>query len=116
MSLILTTTERVPGWRHQVLGLLIEQEIVGMNVARDVLAKIKDFFGGTVHSYDQPIKDGLSRCLARIRTRAEEAGGDALVSMQVSLTPVPFNKMTMVQVCIYGTAVRFVAEDPVCDA
>ncbi|MEW6542490.1 MAG: heavy metal-binding domain-containing protein [Nitrospirota bacterium] len=105
-SIWLLTTETIPGRHYEILGLLIEQEIIGLNVARDLFAQVKDFFGGRVGSYDAPIRAGMTDCFERLKQRAKEAGGDAVVGLRVSLMPVPFKKMTMLQICAYGTAVR----------
>lgn len=107
MHIPMTTIEHLPGQAYEALGFLVEQELLGLSVARDLLAKIKEFFGGRVHSYDEPIQKGLRRCLDRLAARAAQAGGHAIIGLRLAITPVPFKHMTMMQVCIYGTAIRF---------
>jgi uncharacterized protein YbjQ (UPF0145 family) len=118
MTVWLASIDQLPPHAYEVLGLVVEQEMVGLNVARDWLARIADLLGGRTRAYDQPLRESLLACLNRLAARVQAADGHALIGVRIAMTPVPFKRMTLFQVCVYGTAIRFLpsAEPAGCPA
>jgi uncharacterized protein YbjQ (UPF0145 family) len=109
MTIWLASIDQLPHHTYEVLGLVVEQEIAGLNVARDWLARIADLLGGRTRAYDQPLRESLLACLNRLAARVQAVDGHALIGVRIAMTPVPFKRMTLFQVCVYGTAIRFLS-------
>jgi len=106
MKIWTASVDHLPHVAYEVLGLLVEHEMAGLSLARDLVAKIRDVLGGRTRAYDAPITQSLVQCLERLETRVQAAGGHALIGVRVAMTPVTFKSMTLLQVCVYGTAIR----------
>ena len=55
--MILTTTPTIEGYPvKQYLGVVASETIIGANVFRDIMAGLRDFFGGRSSSYEEVLK------------------------------------------------------------
>ncbi|MDH5563456.1 MAG: YbjQ family protein [Nitrospirota bacterium] len=104
----LLTIEYVPGWEIQAMssGMIVETEIVGLNVIRDMFARIRDVFGGKSGSYNDKAIETVREVLERIARRATEYGADAVVGLNVHTNYVVSSKLSMFHVVASGTLVQ----------
>ncbi len=100
--MIVTTTPAVEG--HQITryhGIVVGEAILGANVVRDLFAGITDILGGRSGAYEQELAKARKTALAEMEERAQDAGGNAVVGVDLDYEVI--NNMLMVSAS--GTAV-----------
>jgi len=95
---ILTTTPSVEGRRIAEYGA-----IVGANVIRDLMASVRDFFGGRSGAYEAELKKAREIALKELAEEARRKGADAVVGIDPDYEVVG---QSMLMVTASGTAVR----------
>ena len=101
--------------RVQPLGLVFVHKTEGMGVFRDVLARIKDFFGGNVGTYNNSVHtDLIIPALRELSDLAHHIYGselhgapDAILGFVMNVQPLSSKGMSMMQVTMFGTVVKF---------
>ncbi|GJL61890.1 MAG: UPF0145 protein [Nitrospirales bacterium] len=108
----LLTIDHIPGRQIEIVGsgLIVEHQTFGLNVVRDLLAGFTDFFGGQAGSYDSLTLSKMQTMIDTVTRRATQEGAEAVVGIQVLVRPFPAKRMSMVQVTLTGTMVRFADE------
>ena len=105
------------------LGLVVQHKIEGMGVIRDLVARLKDFTGGRVGAYDRSVHaDLIFPTLRDLCNQAHEiytvddVGPDAIVGLVMNVQSVPSKGMAMMQITVYGTAVRYLTPEEEAEA
>ncbi len=101
-------------YRVQPLGLILVHRTEGMGVLRDVMARVKDFFGGNVGTYNNSVyADLILPAMRELSDRAHDiytsdvyGAPDAILGFSMSVIPVSSKGMSMMQATMYGTAVK----------
>ena len=101
-SMIVTTTERIPGTRvtktlGQVFGLTVRSRGLGGNIA----AGFKTLVGGEIRSYVKLNEDARRQALDRMVENAVAMGANAVAMMRFDSTEMG---KTMSEIVAYGTA------------
>ncbi len=101
-SMIVTTTERIPGARvtrtlGQVFGLTVRSRGLGGNIA----AGFKTLVGGEIRSYVKLNEDARRQALDRMVENAVAMGANAVSMMRFDSTEMG---KTMSEIVAYGTA------------
>jgi uncharacterized protein YbjQ (UPF0145 family) len=101
-SMIVTTTERIPGARvtktlGQVFGLTVRSRGLGGNIA----AGFKTIVGGEIRSYVKLNEDSRRQALDRMVANAVAMGANAVSMMRFDSTEMG---KTMSEIVAYGTA------------
>jgi uncharacterized protein YbjQ (UPF0145 family) len=101
-SIIVTTTERIPGARvtqtlGQVFGLTVRSRGLGGNIA----AGLKTIVGGEIRSYVKLNEDSRRQALDRMVENAVAMGANAVSMMRFDSTEMG---RTMSEIVAYGTA------------
>ena len=100
--MIVTTTPSVEGRTiREYRGVVVGEAILGANVFRDVFAQITDIVGGRSGAYEKSLAEARRTALAELEARAVEAGGNAVVGVDLDYEVI--NNMLMVSSS--GTAV-----------
>lgn len=100
--MIVTTTPGVEGRKiSEYCGVVVGEAILGANIFRDVFAQITDIVGGRSGAYEKSLAEARSTALRELRERAAEAGGNAVVGVDLDYEVI--NNMLMVSAS--GTAV-----------
>ncbi|WP_085866631.1 heavy metal-binding domain-containing protein [Pseudoruegeria aquimaris] len=100
--MIVTTTPTVEGRRITAYhGVVVGEAIIGANVFRDIFAGITDIIGGRSGAYEVSLGEARIAALAELEQRAAEAGGNAVVGVDLDYEVI--NNMLMVSAS--GTAV-----------
>lgn len=103
--MISTTTQWIEGTQvDRYLGIVTAEIIFGMNALRDAVADLKDFFGGRARGYEEGLAEARRLAIQRLETRSQELGGNAVVGVTISYTPMGQTHQ-MLMVCAAGTAV-----------
>lgn len=104
--MLLTTTPTVEG--HEITsyyGVVSGETIIGTNVFRDMLAGLRDFFGGRSGSYESVLRKAKETALREMSEEAERLGANAVVGIDLDYETVGANG-SMLMVTCSGTAVR----------
>ena len=104
--MILTTTPTIQG--HEVReykGVVAGETIIAANVLKDVMANIRDFFGGRSSSYEKVLIEGREAAMRELEERARQMGANAVVGVDFSYETVGQSGSMLMVVCT-GTAVR----------
>lgn len=100
--MIVTTTPSVEGKSiTDYRGVVVGEAILGANVFRDIFASITDIVGGRSGAYEQSLGEARETALMELEQRAQEAGGNAVVGVDLDYEVI--NNMLMVSAS--GTAV-----------
>jgi uncharacterized protein YbjQ (UPF0145 family) len=101
-SMIITTTENIPGATvvktlGQVFGLTVRSRSLGGNIA----AGLKSLVGGEIRSYVKLSEDSRRQALDRLVQNAAAMGANAVTMMRFDSTEMG---RTMSEIVAYGTA------------
>ncbi|MEM7437987.1 MAG: heavy metal-binding domain-containing protein [Pseudomonadota bacterium] len=101
--MIITTTPSIEGRRiTEYKGIVVGEAIMGANIVRDVFASITDIVGGRSGAYESKLQDARDTALRELEDRAREAGGNAVVGVDLDYEVVG---QSMLMVSASGTAV-----------
>lgn len=101
-TMIVTTTPSIEGKPiRSYHGVVVGEAILGANVFRDIFASITDIVGGRSGAYEEELAKARSIALQELEQRAQAAGGNAVVGVDLDYEVV--NNMLMVSAS--GTAV-----------
>lgn len=103
-TMIVTTTERIPGQDYEVIGEVFSQVTQSKNLFADIGASIKNLFGGEIKSYTDMQFQARQTALDRLKQECEKVGGDAVVMMRFDSGSIDGDMQFVVA---YGTAVKY---------
>lgn len=117
------TLHQDPMRRFRPLGLVVQHKTEGMGIFRDWIARLKDLTGGRVGAYDRSVsKDLIFPTLRDLSDQAHDiytvnnVPPDAIVGLMMNVQSVPSKGMAMMQITIYGTAVRYLTDEEEAEA
>jgi uncharacterized protein YbjQ (UPF0145 family) len=101
-------------YRVQPLGLMFVHRTEGMGVVRDIIARIKDFFGGNVGSYNSSVyEDLILPSMREMSDRSHETyssdlygAPDCIMGFTMSVLPLSSKGMSMMQATLVGTVCK----------
>jgi uncharacterized protein YbjQ (UPF0145 family) len=99
---ILTNIEEVPG-RNIVacFGIVSGSTVRTKHIGRDVMAKLKNIFGGELTGYTELLTEAREQAMSRMEEQARELGANAVVNIRFSTSSVASGAS---EIYIYGTA------------
>lgn len=102
--MLITTTPGIEGRPvTEYLGIVTAQGVLGVDALKDVIAGVRNIFGGRAKSYENQLASGVSDALAEREKQAGQLGADAVVGVDVDYESVGSN---MLMVSASGTAVK----------
>lgn len=102
--MILTNIESVPGLRVvEHMGLVSGSTVRSKHVGRDLMAGLKNIFGGELKGYTELLNEAREEAVARMVKQAEALGANAVVNVRFSTSAVAAGAA---ELYAYGTAVR----------
>lgn len=102
--MILTTTPTIEGKPiRDYRGIVTGEAILGANVFRDFFAGIRDIVGGRSAAYEKELARAREVALQELEEAARQAGGNAVVGIDLDYEVVGNGSMLMVSA--NGTAV-----------
>ena len=104
--MIVSTTPTLQGHRIvEYLGMVTGEAIQGAHIGRDILAGLRDVFGGRAEAYEKILRTAREEALREMVHAANARGADAIVGVDIDYEVLgQGNGMLMVTAC--GTAVR----------
>jgi uncharacterized protein YbjQ (UPF0145 family) len=103
-ELLLTNLEFIPGRAvAEHFGLVSGNTIRAKNIGRDILASIKNIFGGELKGYTALLQEAREEALDRMKAQARQLGANAVVNVRFSTSSLA---QGAAELYAYGTAVR----------
>lgn len=101
--MLLTNIEIIPGKRIQKhLGLVQGSSVRAKHVGRDIMAGLKNVFGGELRGYTELLQESREEAIARMTAQAEAIGANAVINIRFSTSSITAGAA---ELFAYGTAV-----------
>lgn len=98
-----TNLETIPGKTiRQHLGLVQGSSVRAKHVGRDIMASLKNLFGGELKGYTELLSESREEAMGRMLQQAEAAGANAILNVRFSTSSVT---QGAAEIYVYGTAV-----------
>jgi len=100
--MIITTTSNIEGKRIiEYRGIVASEAVIGINVVRDMFARIRDFIGGRTRSYEKELSKYRQQLIEELIHQAKELGANGVVGVSFSYEMY----QSMLMISAWGTAV-----------
>jgi uncharacterized protein YbjQ (UPF0145 family) len=102
--MLLSNLEVVPGRRVvEHLGLVQGSTVRAKHVGRDILAGIKNVFGGELRAYTELLQESRDEAVQRMIAQAQALNANAVLNIRFSTSSIA---QGAAELFAYGTAVR----------
>ena len=102
--MLISNMELIPGRRVvEHLGLVQGSSVRAKHVGRDVMAGLKNIFGGELKGYTELLQESRDEAMQRLQQQAEAVGANAILNVRFSTSSVA---QGAAEIYVYGTAVR----------
>ena len=99
----ITNLENIPGTTIQThLGLVQGSSVRAKHVGRDIMASLKNFFGGELRGYTELLQESREEAMERMIQQAMAVGANAVLNVRFSTSSVARGAA---EIYVYGTAV-----------
>ncbi len=101
--MLLTTLEVVPGKKiTKHLGLVQGSTVRAKHVGRDMMAGLKNIFGGELTGYTELLNESREQAIQRMTEQANSIGANAILNIRFSTSSITQGAS---ELFTYGTAV-----------
>ena len=101
--MLISNLELIPGRRVvEHLGLVQGSSVRAKHVGRDIMAGLKNIFGGELKGYTELLQESREEAMQRLREQAEAVGANAILNVRFSTSSVA---QGAAEIYVYGTAV-----------
>lgn len=101
--MIVSNIEIIPGKRiTQHLGMVQGNTVRAKHAGRDIMAGLKNIFGGELKGYTELLQEAREEATARMIQQAEAIGANAVINVRYSTSSVTAGAA---ELFAYGTAV-----------
>lgn len=102
--MILTNLESIPGKTIiQHLGLVQGSTVRAKHAGRDIMAGLKNIFGGELEAYTELLQESREEAINRMIEQAQSIGANAILNIRFSTSSVTQGAS---ELFTYGTAVK----------
>lgn len=108
--MIITTTNTLQDRRiEDYLGIVTGEAIQGAHIGRDILAGLRDVFGGRSGAYETTLREAREEALREMVHAAKARGADAVIGVDIDYE-VLGKAGGMLMVTAAGTAVKLAGQ------
>ncbi len=101
--MLVSNLELVPGKKIiQHLGLVQGSTVRSKHVGRDLMAGLKNVFGGELKGYTELLEDSRAEAIERLKKQAAAIGAHAVINVRFSTSS---GAQGASEIFVYGTAV-----------
>lgn len=106
--MIVTNIELIPGRRViRHLGMVTGSTVRAKHAGKDIMAGIKNIFGGELKAYTELMQEAREEALQRMIAQAKSIGANAVINVRFATSSITVGAA---ELFVYGTAV--VLDDP----
>ena len=103
--MVLTTTNSIEGRPvREYKGVVTGETIIGANMFKDLLANLRDTFGGRSGSYESVLREAKDTSMREMIERAQSLGANAIIGIDIDYGTIGEGN-SMIMVTTSGTAV-----------
>ena len=101
--MLISNIEIIPGKRiHKHLGMVQGNTVRAKHAGRDIMASVKNIFGGELKGYTELLTEAREEAVGRMVQQAEAVGANAVINVRFSTSSVAAGAA---ELFAYGTAV-----------
>lgn len=101
--MLISNMEVVPGKKiTQHLGLVQGSTVRAKHAGRDIMAGLKNIFGGELKGYTELLSESRDEAIERLKEQAQAIGANAIVNVRFSTSSIAAGAS---EIFVYGTAV-----------
>jgi uncharacterized protein YbjQ (UPF0145 family) len=101
--MLISNLELIPGRRVvEHLGLVQGSSVRAKHVGRDIMAGLKNIFGGELKGYTELLQESREEAMQRLQQQAQSVGANAILNVRFSTSSVA---QGAAEIYVYGTAV-----------
>ena len=101
--MFITNTEEIQGKTIKVCkGIVSGSTVRAKHAGRDIMASIKNIFGGELVGYTELLSESRDEAMNRMKQQAQQMGANAIVNVRFSTSSVAAGAA---EIYVYGTAV-----------
>jgi uncharacterized protein YbjQ (UPF0145 family) len=105
-AIIASTAPSIEGYRiSKQLGVISAECVFGMNIFKDFLAVMSDFFGGRSGTTQNALRDARKTCIAELKREAHSVGANAIIGVDLDYSEFSGQGKSMLFLVATGTAV-----------
>jgi uncharacterized protein YbjQ (UPF0145 family) len=102
-GMLITNIEVIPNTRVlKHLGLVQGSTVRAKHAGRDIMASIKNIFGGELVSYTELLQESREEAVKRMKEQAAAIGANAVINVRFSTSAIAAGAS---EILAYGTAV-----------
>ncbi len=101
--MLISNLELIPGKRVvEHLGLVQGSSVRAKHVGRDIMAGLKNLFGGELKGYTELLQESRDEAMERMRQQAQAVGANAVLNVRFSTSSIA---QGAAEIYVYGSAV-----------
>lgn len=101
--MLITNVETIPGKKIvKLFGLVSGSTVRAKHVGRDIMAGLKNIFGGELKGYTELLTESRDESIKRMIAQATGLGANAIVNVRFSTSSIAAGAA---ELYVYGTAV-----------
>jgi len=85
------------------LGLVQGSSVRSKHVGRDIMASIRNIFGGELKGYTELLQDSRTEAMERMLSQAQSIGANAVLNIHFSTSSITAGAA---EIYVYGSAVK----------
>lgn len=102
--MIISNMEILPNYRIvKHFGLVQGSSVRAKHVGRDIMAGVKNIFGGELQGYTELLQESRDEAIKRMTQQAEATGANAILNVRFSTSSIA---QGAAEIYAYGTAVK----------
>ena len=102
--MIYVSTEGITGYEiTEMLGVVRGSSVRAKWVGADIVAGLKNLFGGEISEYSDLLSQDREQAVDRMLADAKELGADAVVNVRFTTSQIATQ---VAEILVYGTAVK----------
>jgi uncharacterized protein YbjQ (UPF0145 family) len=106
--MIVSNVESLPDFEVvEHLGLVQGSTVRAKHIGRDIMAGLKNIFGGELRGYTELLEESREEAINRMIAQASAIGADAVLNVRLSTSAVT---QGAAEILAYGTAVKLRAK------
>lgn len=101
--MLISNMELIPGKRvSEHLGLVQGSSVRAKHVGRDIMAGLKNIFGGELKGYTELLQESRDEAIERMKEQARSVGANAVLNVRFSTSSIA---QGAAEIYVFGTAV-----------
>lgn len=86
--MIITTTERIPGYEYEIVGVVFGNTVRAKHIGKDIMAGLKTIVGGELQEYTEMLSDARTEAMNRMVNEAEKLGAEAIINVRFTTSQI----------------------------